>query len=134
MNDAQIKQFKEKYDKWDRGIYTEPFGVPDSEKRYVIWERYEKNGYVGGNYNGDEAEYFENEKPDNFFEHFDLILEEIVPNLSFLHYRKVQRELIKNSEKGERWDYYGNSTNWEIQYVVIDELEELLKGLGYEIT
>jgi hypothetical protein len=109
-------------DHWLSGIFKEPFGVPNEEKRLLVYSRYETGGYSCGNCWGDSAEPYVNEKPDNHFKVLDLVLEKIAPTITYLEYKKIT-ELIHSNTQTD-WEYYGNSTDWAIEYIVLEELYE----------
>lgn len=59
------------------------------------------------------------------FEDLDLILEKVMSNITFLQYKKLCKFLIKEKSWSED-EYYGNSTNYIINYIFIDELYDYL--------
>jgi len=111
----------------DQGIFVEPYGIPVDIKEPVIYSRYETGGYHGGSCWGGEARWYENEVPQDRFKVLDLVLEKLYPNISYLQYKKID-ELIHNNEETER-EYYGNSTNYKIEYIILSELELLLDNM-----
>jgi len=110
----------------EQGIYTQPFGIPVDVKEPVIYMRHETGGWRGGGYGEfDTAKPYENEEPKPKFKVLDLTLNRLVPKLTYLQYRQVE-ELIHTNNETER-EYYGNSTDYEIQYIVLSELYKLLE-------
>lgn len=110
---------------YDQGVFFQPYGIPVGVNEHVIYMRWESHGYSGGNcWDDSDPEPYENEKPE--FKVLDLVLAELKPDISYLNYKKVQN-LIKSNENTE-WEYYGNSTTYGIQYVVLSELENFLKN------
>ena len=131
MNTETIKEINEKCP-YDQGIHKQPWGIPDNIQEYVIYSRYVVGGHRGGSCWGDVARPFSEKEPDDSLKVLDITLETLAPSLTFLHYRRVL-ELVNCSEDSQ-WEYYGNSTDWEIKYVILSELEVLLKELGYKIS
>ncbi len=108
----------------EQGIYTEPYGIPVHIKEPVIYMRYEVGGVGGGScWNDSNSEpYTKDERPS--FKVLDLTLKRLCPNLTFLQFREVE-ELIHTNEESD-YEYYGNSTDYEIKYVIISEIINLL--------
>ena len=120
-----IDKINSKSDSYEQGIYKEPYGIPVHIKDYVLYNRYSTGGYSGGNcWNDDRPTYYRNDD-DNEFKILDIFLEEFCPNISYLQYRKVKELIHTNNER--EYEYYGNSTDWEIQYIIISELFDLLE-------
>jgi hypothetical protein len=113
---------------YGQGIFFQPFGIPDGIQEHVIYSSYESGGYSGGSCWGDMAKRFTKEMPKDHMAVLDILLTEIVPNLSFLQYKKIQ-SLIKSNEMSQ-WEYYGNSTDSVIEYILVSELENLLNEIN----
>jgi len=62
-----------------------------------------------------------------FDEMFDAIVTKIYPDISYLKYKSLS-SIIKNTEKSE-YEYYGNSTDYIIMYVEVEEFYNKLKEL-----
>ncbi len=117
---AEINDSKE-IDSWYSGIFKEPFGVPNTEKRLLVYSRYESGGVSGGScWDSSNPQPYTSERPKNHMKILDLVLEKLCPNITYLDYKKIS-ELIVNSEISE-YEYYGNSTDWVIEYIPLDEL------------
>jgi len=116
---------KEAPNEWgenEQGIFKQPNGIPIDEKEHVIYMRWLSSGMSGGNYHGDSASYFEKNKPE--FEVLELVLLVLKPDLSFLQFRKLKRDikdLIKTNSDTER-EYYGNCSDFEIRYIPVSDL------------
>lgn len=110
----------------EQGIFFQPYGVPPKIKEHVIYSRYSSGGYSGGNCWDGIAEPYERDKPKDHLKILDLFLEEFYPNITFLQYNKI-KDIIHNNSETEH-EYYGNSTDWVIEYIIISELEKLLVG------
>lgn len=109
--------------KWqtnEQGIFSEPWGIPDTVKGLVVYMRWETGGVSGGSCwdDSDPRPYFRGDKPD--FKVLDLVLQELMPNISYLQYKQLEN-LIQSSEKTE-WEYYGNQTDFGIQYIPLADL------------
>jgi hypothetical protein len=57
----------------------------------------------------------------------DIVLKKIKPDLTYLEYRELE-ELIKTNEETDR-EYYGNSTDYKIEYIILSDLYKTLKLL-----
>ena len=132
LTKIQIEKInKEAYQEWgesEQGIFNQPSGIPVDVKDNVIYMRWLKSGMRGGNYiTPGEAEYFENIEPE--FEVLELVLLELKPDLSFLQFRKLKRDIEKlihrNDDEGER-EYYGNCKDFEIIYIKVSDLIKYL--------
>lgn len=116
------------FDSWYQGIFTEPFGVPNDMKETVVYMRWCTGGASGGSCYGDDLEYFVGEgEPD--FVVLDKVLEKIVPTLSFLHYKEIKRSIISTEESD--YQYYGNYNDWDICFIPLSTIYEILDRLGY---
>lgn len=112
---------------YGQGIFSQPNGIPIDIKEPVIYSRYETGGYRGGGY-GEGAiakPYVVDEKPK--FKVLDIVLKKIKPDLTYLEYRELE-ELIKTNEETDR-EYYGNSTDYKIEYIILSDLYKTLKLL-----
>jgi len=113
---------------YDQGVFFQPNGIPDGIMEHVIISSYESSGMEGGSCWGDEPQYFSRNQPTEHMRVLDIVLEEIAPNISYLHYKKIST-LINNSEK-THWEYYGNYTESVVEYIVVSELEKLLEEIS----
>jgi len=130
MTKEQIEKINKlspmKWQENEQGIFTEPWGIPDNIKVPVIYMRWETGGVSGGSCwdDSDPQPYTsDNEKPK--FECLDLVIKELMPNISFMQFREVEK-LIKSTEETD-WEYYGNCTNFDIEYIILEDLERLLQ-------
>jgi len=123
MTEQEIKDINKKCPS-DQGIFFQPSMVPVHIKEPVIYKRYRTTGYFGGNCWGSRAEYhvFDDENTD--FDVLDLTLEKLVPNITYKKYKQISK-LIHTNEETE-YEYYGNSTDWKVEYIILSELEEFL--------
>jgi hypothetical protein len=110
---------------YDQGIFLQPYGIPVDVKELVIYGRYKTGGTEGGDCWGGKSKSFTEEPPKDRMKVLDLVLEVLCPNLSFLKFSELER-LIENNTETQR-EYYGNSTDYMIEYL---PLSELYKALG----
>jgi hypothetical protein len=81
---------------------------------------------TGGSCWGDCPKPYVEDLPENRMEILDILLSKIMPNIKYLQYKKINN-LIKTN-KDTKYEYYGNSTNYLIEYIILDELIELLNS------
>lgn len=125
LTKEQIKQINEKCP-YDQGIFTEPYGIPNTIKEPVIYMRWSPGGVSGGScWDSSDPQPYYNREKEGDFKVLDLVLEILKPNISYLEYKKIS-ELIVSSEETE-WEYYGNCTDWNIKYIILSDLIKLLK-------
>lgn len=115
----------------DQGIFVEPWGIPVDVKEPVIYTRYKVGGSEGGNCWGRKSHTVSYQIPENYLEILDIVLHEICPDIKYSDYKKIEN-IINSNEETER-EYYGNSSDYEVKYIVVSELENLLKFLGYNL-
>jgi hypothetical protein len=102
------------------------------EGKPALYNKYSTGGVSGGSCwdTGDEPtryNHYTNE-PEEFYQ-LDSLLEEIAPNISFLHYKKVKA--LVNYEEDTVNEYYGNSTDYKTDYIYLEDLYNILSELGY---
>jgi len=128
MNTQDIEEINKKCPS-DQGIFFQPWGIPTDVKELVIYGRYETGGMTGGScWNDEEPHPYSNDPPDDRLEVLSLTLEKLMPNISYLQYKKISK-LIHNNEETER-EYYGNSTDLMIEYIILSELESFINELN----
>ena len=110
---------------YDQGIFKEGNGVPLHVKELVVYSRYESGGYSGGDCWGGVAKRYDNEAPKDHMMVLDLVLAKLRPKATFLEYRSITRLIENNRDSGS--DYYGNSTEWMVEYIPLSKLYELLE-------
>lgn len=110
----------------DQGIFVQPNGIPVDVKEPVIYMRWQVGGWGGGScWGGPRYEKEKEDKPK--FKALDLVLKRIKPDITFLQYREIE-DLVHTNEETDR-EYYGNSTDYKIEYIILSELEALLEKL-----
>lgn len=110
----------------NQGIFIEPSGVPVSIKEPVVYMRWETGGMTGGSYHEDSClrPYATDSKPP--FKVLDLVLKELKPNISYLDYKRVEELITDGYSDTESDDYYGNSTDYDVQFIILSKLENLI--------
>ena len=112
---------------YNQGIFKQPNGIPVSVKEHVVYCRYETGGYSGGScWDDSDPQPYVEDVPKDRFKVLDIVLEELFPDIKYLQYKQIE-ELIKDNEDTEM-EYYGNSTDWKCEYIVLSELESLIEG------
>jgi len=132
LTEEQIKEInKLAPNEWqtnEQGIFTQPYGVPVLIKEPVIYCRYESGGVSGGScWDESDPQPYERDAPKDKMRVLDLVLKEISPDISFLQFREIEKLVHTNSET--EYEYYGNCTEFEIEYIVLSELYDFLENL-----
>lgn len=83
-------------------------------------------GVTGGNCWGDHADRAVESEREPEFEGLDEILAKLCPQISFLQYKVLCKNVVKYSEKQES-EYYGNYYDYSVKSVDLAELEKYLK-------
>jgi len=103
----------------DQGIFREPWGIPVHIKEHVIYMRWETGGMTGGScWGGEPYPYSGDPKPR--FKVLDTVLKMLKPDISFLQFREIEDLIHTNHET--KYEYYGNSENYEVEYIILSEL------------
>ena len=113
---------------YEQGIFREPQNIPSNIKEPVVYMRWRIGGYSGGScWDDSDPQYYPSrgEKPD--FVALEKTLEVLCPNLTFKVYKEAAA-LVNTNTKTE-WEYYGNSDDYEVSYVLVSELEKMLANL-----
>ncbi len=127
MTKEEIKEINGKCP-YDQGIFVQPSMIPTNIKEPVVYSRYETGGETGGTYRENSYPYRYNRKPpEDRFMVLDLVLEKLKPNITYFQYKKIEK-MIHTNEETER-EYYGNSTDWMVEYIVLSELETFLNEI-----
>ena len=126
MNAELIKEINEKCP-YNQGIFKQPYGIPVHIKEPVVYCRYETGGYSGGScWDDSDPQPYSEDVPKDRFKVLDLVLEVLFPEIKYLQYKQIE-ELIHDNEETE-YEYYGNSTDWKCEYIILSELESLIEG------
>lgn len=112
---------------YEQGIFVEPYGIPVHIKKPVVYMRYETGGVSGGSCwdSSNPQPYSVSEKPK--FKVLDLVLKELKPDLTYLQFREIE-DLVHTNEETQH-EYYGNSTDYKVEYIILSELEAVLKRM-----
>lgn len=112
----------------NQGIFIQPNGISTSIKEPVIYMRWEIGGMDGGSYHEDSIlKAYKSDEPKPKFEALDLVLQELKPDITYLQYREVETLIMQGYGDKDSHDYYGNCTEYDIEYIILSELIELLE-------
>lgn len=125
LTEQQIKEINLKCS-YGQGIFVQPYGIPDHVKEPVIYRRYETGGYSGGSCWDDSDPQPYVADPPEPWKVFDFVFEVIKPDISYLQFRKIENSVKRLSDS--EWEYYGNSTDYEIEYIPLSEVYKILEG------
>jgi hypothetical protein len=131
LTEDDIKEINnsEGFDSWYQGIFKEPNGVPDTMKDTCIYMRWNTGGVSGGScWDSSNPQPYEGEDEPDFIV-LEKALQKIVPTLSFLHFKEIERAIV--STEDSEYNYYGNHDDYEIKYLPLPVLYTLLEKLGY---
>jgi hypothetical protein len=110
---------------YNQGVFREPYGIPVKIKEPVIYCRYEIGGFSGGScWDDSDPQPYSEEPPKDRMKVLELVLKLLKPQISFLEYRMIEGLIHDNSET--EYEYYGNSTDWKIEYIKLSDLYEAL--------
>lgn len=119
VNSLQTNEYAE------QGIWVQPYGIPTEVKGKVVYSRYSPGGISGGScWDDSNPTPYTTYSPNLRFQILDDLLNEIAPGISYLKYKQIESLIESNTETA--WEYYGNSTDWEIQYIELDKLIDIL--------
>lgn len=86
----------------------------------------ESGGMTGGSCWGDKPHYYSASGSESVeSDTFERVMELVVPDITFLGYRKILRSL--HTDSITIYGYYGNYTEYTITYCSLQELYELIK-------
>jgi len=112
---------------YEQGIFREPWGIPVHIKEPVVYMRWETGGMTGGScWSEDEPHPYTRHEPKPKFKVLDIILKKFKPNISYLEFREIEELIHTNHET--QYEYYGNSEDYEIEYIILSELLEKLES------
>lgn len=128
---SKIKFDKENPNSWfdDRG-FDPYFDVKKSLNELVdsgyIGFAVRTGGNTGGNCWGGDASYEPEYDVNLENEYLDKVLEVIAPEVTYLTYRKIEKNLIQKTEYVKR-EYYGNDDRYHVELIVVKDLIDVLK-------
>lgn len=112
----------------DQGIFVEPSMIPIHIKEPVVYCRYKTGGVEGGScWESSNPEPFTLEPPADRFKVLDMVLAKLKPNITYLQFKQIEEMVHSNAER--QYEYYGNSSDWKVEYIILSELEEFLNTL-----
>ena len=124
LSESDIKEINAQCP-YEQGVFVQPNGIPVTVKEPVVYMRWETGGMTGGSCWGTKRHSKEGE-PKPQFRALDIVLKRLKPDISFLQFRDIE-SLIKRVDYNDGSDYYGNHTDYDVEYIVLSELIEMLK-------
>ena len=129
MNDKDIKQINSEctsdYPAME-GIFTQPNYIPITVKEPVIYRARQTGGVSGGScWESSDPQPFTIEFKEENWSALDLVLEKLMPDIKYLQYKKIQKLIHSNTEIEN--EYYGNSRDYLVEYIILSELEDMIK-------
>ena len=119
MKKLTEKQIKEFY------IQKDVKRISGSKNRYVLYNSWCTGGMSGGNCWDDTIPTYRSSgeaKPR--FKLLRDVIKAIDPNISFLKYEEIL-DAVQNDSYSE-YEYYGNSSEYQIEYIFLDDLERII--------
>lgn len=111
---------------YEQGIFLEPYGVPTHVKEHVVYTRYETGGYSGGScWDDSDPKRYNEDEPKNKWRVLDILLSKLCQQITYLQYREITANIHTNEET--QYEYYGNSTDYKVEYIKISTILNLLK-------
>lgn len=98
--------------------YEEDHDVSD---KGVLSMKWSTGGMSGGSCWGDEATPYSNDYTPKCFLSLDKLIEMLCPNISFLVYKELERELV-NEDSTTDYEWYGNLNNYAVKTVDLKDL------------
>jgi hypothetical protein len=111
------------YSKINRGSHGHD--VEYWEKEGSIEIEWCVGGMTGGSYNGRSADEPISADPEPNFEHLEVLLAMIWPDITYLKYRELERSMITLEERTSN-DYYGNYSKYAVKKVDLKKLWEFI--------
>ena len=96
----------------------------------VVSVEWSTGGIMGGScWENSHPEPYTSDEKEPPFEALDALLQELRPNLTFLEFRKLERECV-HEHKYTQNEYYGNCTYYSVKFVVVEEVKKFIESLG----
>lgn len=112
----------------ESGYRRDPPPAPPDPHIFVRWS---PGGVSGGSCWGDSSpRRHTDDEPEPDLVAFDVILERIKPDLTYLQYRRLERGLIKSVGWTED-EYYGNSTDYTVKSIRLRDLFDRFVAEGW---
>lgn len=101
-----------------------------SDERELLYVQWETGGYEGGSCWNDHAPtaYSTGAEPPELIE-LDSLLEKLCPSITFLQYKNLCNAVVESTSYTSG-DYYGNSSNYNVKYILLSKLYSYLKEKG----
>jgi hypothetical protein len=93
----------------------------------LIVESIYKGGYTGGNCWNDTEPYYSSSDNKIEFSALDKFLAKVVPDISYLKYKEIKDNLVKEEDYSEG-EYYGNTSDYKIFYIDLNALYDYLQA------
>jgi hypothetical protein len=126
LSEEQIKEINAKCP-YEQGVFKEPYGIPVHIKEPVVYLRWETGGYSGGSCWGGQATYWSNKGDAPRWVALDEVLKVLKPDISYLQYRELEGLVETNHDT--QYEYYGNSTDYEVRFIPLSKLGEFLESI-----
>jgi hypothetical protein len=111
-----------------QGIFTQPNYIPISVKEPVIYKAQLVGGISGGScWESSNPQPYTIETRNEDWVALDLVLTELKPSITYLQYKKMTKLIHSNTETHR--EYYGNSEDYLVEYIILSELEAFLEDL-----
>ena len=131
------------YDSKEPSITRSGFVDREAKEQYgsdVFYHGYESGGAEGGSYTGTTAVDYTNPIPASYsaydFPQVTKILEHIDPEITFLQYKKLEKEIANKSKQVEiidSSDYYGNYIEYTCSILLYQDLYTAMKDVGIDV-
>jgi hypothetical protein len=123
LTQLQIEKINEKCP-YEQGIFIEPYGC-DGMREPLLYMRWKTGGITGGScWEGSNPQPYTSDDPKPRFVVLTLTIKELKPDLTFLEYEEIM-DMVVSTDTTD-WEYYGNCTNYGIEYL---KLSDLIKKL-----
>ncbi len=110
----------------EQGVFTQPYGIPVHIKEPVIYMRWCTGGVSGGScWDSSNPRPYSREDCKPNFTVLDIVLKELIPTITYLQYKEIEQLIHTNHET--QHEYYGNSIDFEIVYIILSELINMLQ-------
>lgn len=110
----------------EQGIFVEGYGIPVHIKEPCVYSRWPTGGRRGGSCWGYTSYRFDEDEPRNKHEVLDIILKRICPIVSYLQFKEIEKLWCNNEDTD--YEYYGNSTDYHVDYIPLSNLEKLIES------
>lgn len=94
--------------------------------RHFVWMTHETGGVSGGScWDSSDPQPYHNSDPMPAFNELYLVLERVVPNITFIQGKVLESTLVKDTDYTDH-EYYGNCTEYQIKYISLVDLYNYL--------